>query len=80
MGEAILDHWLWFALGLLLLIVEMAGAGGYLLWVGMAAGMTGGVVFPAYFGMAGAVIGVLLFKRGVCIGVVAIPVALPESG
>jgi len=45
MGEAILDHWLWFALGLLLLIVEMAGAGGYLLWVGMAAGMTGGVVF-----------------------------------
>lgn len=45
MNGGILDHWLWFALGLLLLIVEMAGAGGYLLWVGMAAGLTGGVVF-----------------------------------
>jgi len=41
----LLDHWLWFALGLGLLIVEMAGAGGYLLWIGMAAGITGGVVF-----------------------------------
>ncbi len=45
MNSGILDHWLWFALGLLLLIVEMAGTGGYLLWVGMAAGVTGGVVF-----------------------------------
>lgn len=45
MSSEILDHWLWFALALLLLIIEMAGAGGYLLWVGMAAGVTGGVVF-----------------------------------
>ncbi|HSC67483.1 MAG TPA: NfeD family protein [Cellvibrio sp.] len=40
-----LSYWHWFALGLLLLIVEMAGAGGYLLWVGIAAGITGGVLF-----------------------------------
>ncbi len=43
--SSVLDYWLWFALALVLLIVEMAGAGGYLLWVGMAAGVTGGVVF-----------------------------------
>lgn len=33
--------WHWFALGLLLLMVEMAGAGGYLLWVGLSASLTG---------------------------------------
>lgn len=40
-----LSYWHWFALGLLLLIVEMSGAGGYLLWIGIAAGITGGVLF-----------------------------------
>jgi len=39
------DYWHWLALALLLLMVEMAGAGGYLLWVGMAAGLTGALVF-----------------------------------
>lgn len=41
----LLDYWLWFALGLALLIAEMIGAGGYLLWLGMAAGLTGCLVF-----------------------------------
>lgn len=45
MIAGLLDHWLWFALALVLLIVEMVGAGGYLLWLGMAAGLTGGLVF-----------------------------------
>jgi membrane protein implicated in regulation of membrane protease activity len=39
------NFWHWIALGLLLLIVEMSGAGGYLLWVGIAAGVTGSVLF-----------------------------------
>lgn len=42
-----LSYWHWIALGLLMLIVEMSGAGGYLLWVGIAAGITGGVLFIA---------------------------------
>ena len=41
------SFWHWIALGLLLLIVEMSGAGGYLLWVGIAAGVTGVVLFIA---------------------------------
>lgn len=45
MIAGLLDYWLWFALGLVLLIVEMVGAGGYLLWLGMAAGLTGCLVF-----------------------------------
>ena len=45
MIAGLLDHWLWFALALVLLIVEMVGAGGYLLWLGMAAGLTGSLVF-----------------------------------
>jgi membrane protein implicated in regulation of membrane protease activity len=44
-AEYVLSYWHWIALGLLLLIIEMAGAGGYLLWVGIAAGITGGVLF-----------------------------------
>lgn len=39
-----ISFWHWFALGLLLLIIEMAGTGGYLLWIGMAAGFTGAIV------------------------------------
>lgn len=40
-----LSYWHWVALSFLLLIVEMSGAGGYLLWVGIAAGITGGLLF-----------------------------------
>jgi len=40
-----LSYWHWVALGLLLLIIEMAGAGGYLLWAGIAAGLTAAVLF-----------------------------------
>ncbi|HQQ63643.1 MAG TPA: NfeD family protein [Pseudomonadales bacterium] len=40
-----ITYWHWFALGLLLLMVEMAGAGGYLLWVGLSAGLTGMVLW-----------------------------------
>jgi hypothetical protein len=41
----IITCWHWLALGLLLLMVEMAGAGGYLLWVGLSAGLTGCVLW-----------------------------------
>ena len=40
-----LSYWHWIALSLLLLIVEMSGAGGYLLWVGIAAGVTAVFLF-----------------------------------
>jgi membrane protein implicated in regulation of membrane protease activity len=42
-----ITFWHWTALCLLLLIVEMSGAGGYLLWIGIAAGITGGLLFVA---------------------------------
>lgn len=42
-----LGYWHWLALGLLLLIVEMSGAGGYLLWIGIAAGITAALLFVA---------------------------------
>jgi membrane protein implicated in regulation of membrane protease activity len=35
-----LTYWHWLALCLVLLMAEMAGTGGYLLWAGFAAGMT----------------------------------------
>lgn len=40
-----ITYWYWFALCLILLIVEMAGTGGYLLWVAIAAGFTGGLLW-----------------------------------
>lgn len=41
MGEYLthLTHWDWLALAALLLILEVFGAGGYLLWIGIAAGL-----------------------------------------
>lgn len=39
-----MSSWHWFALGLVLLMAEMAGTGGYLLWIGIAAGITGMVL------------------------------------
>lgn len=42
--ELLLDNlvfWHWFALGLVLLICEIFGAGGYLLWIGVSAVFTG---------------------------------------
>jgi hypothetical protein len=39
--------WHWLSLCLILLIVEMAGAGGYLLWAGTAAGLTAIVLWFA---------------------------------
>lgn len=43
-----LSGWHWIAFGLLLLIGELVGAGGYLLWTGMSAMMVGVLlwVFP----------------------------------
>ncbi len=41
----IFSYEFWIALCLLLMIVEMGGAGGYLLWAGMAAGATSLTVF-----------------------------------
>ena len=40
-----LSFWDWLALGTLLLILEVFGAGGYLLWVGIAAAAVGGLTF-----------------------------------
>jgi membrane protein implicated in regulation of membrane protease activity len=36
-----LTYWDWLALGTLLLILEVFGAGGYLLWIGLAAAAVG---------------------------------------
>lgn len=40
-----LSYWDWLALGTLLLILEVFGAGGYLLWIGVAAAGVGVVTF-----------------------------------
>lgn len=40
-----LSFWDWLAFGTLLLILEVFGAGGYLLWVGVAAAATGVLAF-----------------------------------
>ena len=42
-----LNYWDWLALGTVLLILEVFGAGGYLLWVGLAALMVGALTFLA---------------------------------
>ncbi|RON28302.1 MULTISPECIES: NfeD family protein [Pseudomonas] len=39
------SFWSWLALGTLLLILEVFGAGGYLLWIGMAAAAVGVLTF-----------------------------------
>ncbi|WXL25436.1 NfeD family protein [Ectopseudomonas mendocina] len=43
-----LTYWDWLGLGILLLILEVFGAGGYLLWIGLAAACTSllSFVFP----------------------------------
>lgn len=40
-----LTYWHWIALCLILLMAEMAGTGGYLLWAGLAAGFTAMLVW-----------------------------------
>lgn len=40
-----LSYWNWLAFGTLLLILEVFGAGGYLLWIGIAAASVGIVTF-----------------------------------
>lgn len=40
-----LSYWNWLAMGTLLLILEVFGAGGYLLWVGLAAASVGVLTF-----------------------------------
>ena len=40
-----LSYWDWLALGTVLLILEVFGAGGYLLWTGIAAIIVGAVTF-----------------------------------
>ena len=44
-----LSFWDWLALATLLLILEVFGAGGYLLWIGLAAACVGvlSYLFPA---------------------------------
>lgn len=42
-----LSFWDWLALGTVLLILEVFGAGGYLLWIGMAAAAVGVLTFVA---------------------------------
>ncbi|MEA9390841.1 NfeD family protein [Acerihabitans sp. TG2] len=41
----ITPHWFWISLGCLLLAAEMLGAGGYLLWSGVAAVLVGLIVW-----------------------------------
>lgn len=40
-----LSFWNWLAFGTLLLILEVFGAGGYLLWIGIAAACTGVITY-----------------------------------
>ena len=40
-----LSYWNWLALGTVLLILEVFGAGGYLLWIGVAAASVGVITF-----------------------------------
>lgn len=40
-----LSFWDWLALGTVLLILEVFGAGGYLLWIGLAAACVGVLAF-----------------------------------
>lgn len=40
-----LGFWDWLGLGIVLLILEIFGAGGYLLWIGIAAALTGVLSF-----------------------------------
>lgn len=40
-----LSYWNWLAVGTLLLILEVFGAGGYLLWIGLAAASVGVLTF-----------------------------------
>ena len=40
-----LSFWDWLALGTVLLILEVFGAGGYLLWIGLAAAAVGVLTF-----------------------------------
>ncbi|MEN2395484.1 NfeD family protein [Pseudomonas halotolerans] len=40
-----MSYWDWLALGVILLILEVFGAGGYLLWIGMAAAAVGVLTF-----------------------------------
>ncbi|SFP04143.1 NfeD family protein [Pseudomonas borbori] len=40
-----LSYWNWLAVGTLLLILEVFGAGGYLLWIGLAAACVGVLTF-----------------------------------
>jgi membrane protein implicated in regulation of membrane protease activity len=40
-----MSYWDWLALGVILLILEIFGAGGYLLWIGMAAAAVGVLTF-----------------------------------
>ena len=40
-----LSYWNWLAIGTLLLILEVFGAGGYLLWIGLAAASVGLLTF-----------------------------------
>ena len=63
-----LNHWDWLALGGLLLICEVFGAGGYLLWLGLAALATGALslVFPAGSGLWQALLFAVLAL--VCVG------------
>jgi len=42
-----LSPWGWLALGVVLLVLETLGAAGYLLWMGVAAGSVGLVLFVA---------------------------------
>ena len=40
-----LNHWDWLALAAVLLILEVFGTGGYLLWAGLAAALVAGLKF-----------------------------------
>lgn len=51
MFDGIEPHWLWLALGLVLITLEMLVPGVYLIWLGVAALLTGAIAFVFDLGL-----------------------------
>ncbi|HSC84469.1 MAG TPA: NfeD family protein [Pseudomonas sp.] len=85
-----LSYWDWLAFGTVLLILEVFGAGGYLLWVGLAAASVGVLtyLFPALpwawqfllFGLLSVLTAVLWWQRQRAAGKVSAQPGLNQRG
>ncbi|WP_273823279.1 NfeD family protein [Pseudomonas asplenii] len=85
-----LSFWDWLALGTLLLILEVFGTGGYLLWVGIAAAVVGVLTFVIpglpwtlqflLFGLLSVLTAVFWWKRQRAANIVSDQPGLNERG